>query len=152
MYSSFTCLHCKAPLYGRSDKKFCDDGCRNLYHNKRNRIKQQTIRNINRILARNYSLLKSMEDVSQQQFTREDLVLKGFNFKYFTSIDSCGRGISCYWIYDKAYYILKNGHIALLQNSTTNDSIKLPQAETATLATAQHNGTNTHRSRVEHNH
>lgn len=93
-----------------------------------------------------------MEEVSEQQFTREDLILKGFNFKYFTSIDPGRQGTSYYWIYDKAYCILKNGHIALLQNSTTNDSIKLPQAKTATLATAQHNGTSTHRSRVEHNH
>ena len=28
------CLSCSKPVKGRTDKKFCDDYCRNSYHNR----------------------------------------------------------------------------------------------------------------------
>lgn len=31
------CLSCGAKLIGRSDKKFCNDGCRGFYNNSKNR-------------------------------------------------------------------------------------------------------------------
>jgi len=46
------CLECGEPLIGRSDKKFCDDQCRNAYNNKLNRDHINLYRNINNKLRK----------------------------------------------------------------------------------------------------
>ena len=33
-----TCLECGEKIIGRSDKKFCNDACRNSYNNKQNKV------------------------------------------------------------------------------------------------------------------
>ena len=45
------CLECQEILYGRSDKKFCGDYCRNTYNNKLNKS-NKTIRKINKTIKR----------------------------------------------------------------------------------------------------
>lgn len=148
----FTCLYCGAPMQGRSDKKFCDDGCRNLYHNRRNRLQHGAIRHINRILARNYRLLKALAELPQKEFTREELLLKGFNFEYFTSFDRSGSKICRYWVYDTGYHFLKNNHITVVKNNNTNDTIRKTKQETPELVKAQYYGSDPHGRRIKHNH
>jgi hypothetical protein len=41
------CLACDKPLKGRTDKKFCDDYCRNNYNNQLKAAKNNVVRNIN---------------------------------------------------------------------------------------------------------
>jgi len=44
------CLACNEPLMGRSDKKFCDDQCRNDYNNKLNSDENNFMRKNRKIL------------------------------------------------------------------------------------------------------
>ncbi|MCH5686755.1 DUF2116 family Zn-ribbon domain-containing protein [Niabella sp. W65] len=46
------CMACGKPVKGRSDKKFCDDYCRNAYNNRANGINSGIIRSINNDLKR----------------------------------------------------------------------------------------------------
>lgn len=39
-----TCLTCDKPLVGRRSKKFCDDACRNAFHNRRRPVKETSPR------------------------------------------------------------------------------------------------------------
>ena len=51
------CLQCGLPLVGRADKKYCDDGCRNAYHNARMMDANRICRPYHRSLKQNYGLL-----------------------------------------------------------------------------------------------
>ncbi len=51
------CLACERPIKGRTDKKFCDDSCRNNYNNRLNSDATPLIRNINNILRKNRRIL-----------------------------------------------------------------------------------------------
>ena len=54
------CAECGHKLVGRTDKKFCNDYCRNSFNNKRYRKEQYAKREIQGVLNVNYSILKSI--------------------------------------------------------------------------------------------
>ena len=56
------CLECDHPLFGRVDKKFCNDQCRNTYNNRVNKTTNDFVRNINVILRRNRKIIASLVD------------------------------------------------------------------------------------------
>ncbi|MBL7762218.1 MAG: DUF2116 family Zn-ribbon domain-containing protein, partial [Chitinophagaceae bacterium] len=58
--SPSACLNCGKPLKGRSDKKFCDDSCRNNYNNQLKSIVNNQMRNINNVLGKNRRILESL--------------------------------------------------------------------------------------------
>ena len=79
------CLECGKSLKGRSDKKFCDDYCRNAYNNKAKIEESFYVRNINKTLQRNRRILEELlgkEDMVKQ--TKSNLINKGFQFHYHT--------------------------------------------------------------------
>jgi hypothetical protein len=80
-----TCMHCEKPLKGRSDKKYCDDVCRNEYFNKQKEIERKEIRTIDLALKRNRRILKELLKENEFALVREkDLQEKGFRFPYHT--------------------------------------------------------------------
>ncbi len=80
------CQCCAQVLYGRLDKKFCDDGCRNNYNNQQNSVQNKEIRIINRVLKRNRAILLKLLELGNKptKIDREFLLLEGFNFRYMT--------------------------------------------------------------------
>lgn len=54
------CLDCKKAISGRSDKRFCDDSCRNSYNYKQNSDQTNLIRKINHTLRKNRRILKKI--------------------------------------------------------------------------------------------
>ena len=72
-------------MTGRSDKKFCDDGCRNSYHNRLNSIKPLSVRAVNSILSRNRRIINQVIFVKgEERISEQKLSGMGFNFNYFT--------------------------------------------------------------------
>ena len=61
------CLDCGAVLRGRSDKKFCDDQCRNNYNNQLNSESYNLVRNINNKLKRNRRVMGEFNPTGQNQ-------------------------------------------------------------------------------------
>lgn len=80
------CLYCDKPLKsGRIDKKFCDDGCRNQYHNEQKIAEHAEIKMVNNILKNNRKILKALlGDNKFVNVSHNDLLKKGFEFDYLT--------------------------------------------------------------------
>lgn len=54
------CLTCGEVLFGRADKKFCNDNCRGIYNNKKNKMGDDYFRKVNSILRKNRRILEEM--------------------------------------------------------------------------------------------
>jgi hypothetical protein len=78
------CLDCGEVIHGRADKKFCNDMCRNNYNNQLNSSSYNLIRNINNILRRNRRIMEELNPSGKTKTTREKMLVKGFDFEYFT--------------------------------------------------------------------
>ena len=73
------------PRQGRKDRKFCDEVCKNRFHNSQNYIEEQEIKRIQRILVKNRRALKKMfARVDKDIIDRERLLREGFDFDYHT--------------------------------------------------------------------
>lgn len=105
------CQECGESFSGRVDKKFCCDDCRNSYHNRKSRTENIAMRRINRILKNNYliicEIIKSQggQECGIINVCVENLVRRGFNFYYFTSLNEEDPGGICYYCYDIPYKI-----------------------------------------------
>lgn len=111
---SKTCLECCKAIYGRADKKFCDDACRNNYNNRSNRDENNFMRNINNVLRKNRRILKSMNKKEKTTVSKEALLEKGFVFSYFTNTYKTKVGKIYYFCYDQGYLPLENDRYALV--------------------------------------
>ena len=81
------CLYCGKPIKsGRSDKKFCDSGCKDAYNNERKGNERGEIGKIDIVLKRNRRILKGMFNAKKPDLLhdREKLVKAGFEFEYHT--------------------------------------------------------------------
>ncbi len=104
------CSFCDKPLQGRSDKKFCDDYCRNNYNNQLKAVENNLIRNINNSLKKNRNVLAGMmlENEETAKTTREKLLQEGFQFKYSTHHYTNKKGNVYVYCYDYGYLALEN--------------------------------------------
>ncbi|MBM3425482.1 MAG: hypothetical protein FJX97_00680 [Bacteroidetes bacterium] len=96
------CHCCGQVLYGRSDKKFCDDGCRNTFNNQQNSIQNKEMRSINTVLKRNRAILlaKLPEGKKHVKVSKEQLLVMGFNFTYLTHRLVLPRGLTAQFCYE----------------------------------------------------
>ena len=106
------CFCCGKPLKGRSDKKFCDDYCRNNYNNQQKAKSNHSayVRNINNALMKNRKILESLLPVTEKtsRATKDKLLRLGFQFKYLTHNFINDKGNKYYYCYDYGYLLLKN--------------------------------------------
>jgi len=71
------CMACGKPIKGRSDKKFCDDYCRNSYNNDLKSDSNNYVRNINNGLRKNRRILKeSLPATEEMGKTTKDKLLR----------------------------------------------------------------------------
>lgn len=112
------CLYCGEKLRGRADKKFCDSGCRNSYNNQKNTNVNNTIRNISNRLRKNRRILSEIlgEDETTKKATKDYLLKKGFDFKYFTHIYTTQKGKQYQYIFDMGYLDLGDDWILIVRN------------------------------------
>ena len=104
-----TCLHCKTPLKGRVDKKFCDDYCRNSYNNELNRDKNKFVRNINHALRKNRQILEELlKKDCIKKINKKELLYQGFQAKYHTHTSIGQNGEIIYCTYDFAVSTLES--------------------------------------------
>lgn len=108
------CLECNRVLIGRVDKKFCNDFCRNGYYNRKNRVTNNYVRKINRILAKNREILAEMNPNEMTKTTKNKMTQEGFNFNYFTNVYETKTGKNYFFCYDKGYLVLDDDKVALV--------------------------------------
>ena len=111
------CLNCEKPLKGRSDKKFCDDYCRNNYNNKLKAEKSTLVRNINNTLLKNRRILEGIlpETEEMKKVLRPKLADAGFNFKYFTHQYQNQKGQVYFFVYEYGYLPLDGDWLLIVR-------------------------------------
>lgn len=104
------CVTCGKPVKGRTDKKFCDDYCRNNYNNQLKSNKINLVRNINNALGKNRRILEGLfaDGEEMAKITRDKLLQKGFQFKYITHTYTNKKGNVYFFCYDLGYLPLDN--------------------------------------------
>ena len=79
------CLECGFDLFGRTDKKFCNDQCRTNYHNRKNNNETLFVKPINKILRKNRLILKrALNDSRSMEISMDELLMQGFDFNFYT--------------------------------------------------------------------
>ncbi|WP_437921369.1 hypothetical protein [Sphingobacterium sp. LRF_L2] len=112
------CLACNALIRGRSDKRFCDDGCRSSYNNKLNSAPNSFVKRINHTLARNRRILgELLGDEKMLKVSREKLLARGLHFNCFTSQLSTTKGQVYFFVYEFGYLSLENDQFLLVRQS-----------------------------------
>lgn len=109
------CLECNEPIRGRIDKKYCSDACRNSYNNRQNNQGYNLIRKTNRTLARNYKILLELNTTGKTTLKKTELINKGFDFSFFTSIYKTNSAKLYYFCYDQGYLELDNNKFLLVK-------------------------------------
>lgn len=98
------CIQCGEKIRGRSDKKYCDENCRNNYNNSQKAFTTPDIRIVNHLLKKNRSILDHLlKDYEEVLVTKEELLARGFSFYYFThQVPKETGGFRC-GCYDTSY-------------------------------------------------
>lgn len=109
------CLECGDEIHGRSDKKFCSDGCRNSYNNKNNRDSTNLMRNINNKIRKNHRILSEINQDGKTKTTRQKLLSAGFDFDYITQVIVYKNGSEYRFIYDQGYKFLEDDILLLVR-------------------------------------
>lgn len=109
------CDECGRPVFGRADKKFCSDACRNAFNNKQNSDAVNLVRKINGTLRKNRRILEEMNPEGKKKTHREEMLKRGFDFQYFTHVYSTKAGDEYHFCYEHGYLGLDNGFILLVK-------------------------------------
>ena len=109
------CPVCGDPIYGRVDKKFCSDQCRNSFNNKRYSTQNDLVQKVNRLLKKNYSILTSLNVKGKTKVKRSKLLQEGFDFSYFTSTYKTQKGDLYQLVYDQGYLALSDELFLLIK-------------------------------------
>lgn len=110
------CKECGEEIKGRSDKKFCDDSCRNNHNNKMNSDGNNLVRNINNILRKNRRILKQLLKREELlKISKQKLIDQQFNFAYFTSIVHTKNNTTYFYCYEYGYLLLENNQILIVK-------------------------------------
>ncbi len=110
------CQECGRVLRGRTDKKFCNDTCRNNHHNRKNAHDINLRRNINSTLNKNRRILCDLAHFDRNQSVTTELLLrKGFSFSFFTHVVKQSNGKHIHCCYDCGYYHQSNNRVVIIK-------------------------------------
>lgn len=108
------CPVCGDEVLGRVDKKFCSDQCRNTFNNERYSSDNALVQKVNRVLKKNYSILKSLNTSGKTKVKRSKLLQEGFDQTHFTGIYETKKGGRYYLVYDQGYLALSDEMFLLI--------------------------------------
>lgn len=110
------CLECENPIRGRSDKRFCDDSCRNAYNNRRNSEQDTAVREINSLLRQNRKILqKLLGEQKMVKASRDKLIKHGFSFTYLTHYLDTSKGHRYIFVYEYGYLPLEDEQFLIVK-------------------------------------
>ena len=97
------CPICATELYGRRDKIFCSKACKNEYHLKRKEEHLPYSQPIDKILHRNWVILKELYDeIGKKKFfvSKAEINRTGFHTQYYTTSKLNSKNKMYYYIYN----------------------------------------------------
>ncbi len=111
------CRSCQKPVFGRSDKQFCDDYCRNTYNTHLKSNRNNYIRRVNSALLKNRKLLKSLLPDGQEmaKVHEKKLISLGFQFRYHTHTYTTKKGHHYIFCYEYGYLSIENNWYLLVR-------------------------------------
>lgn len=113
------CLECLSPVRGRSDKRFCNDACRNSYNNRLNSGMSNVTRKINRQLQKNRRILADLlAEQKMVKVSEERLLNHGFDLIYHTHDLLTSKGHIYFFVYEYGYLPLENKQYLIVKNKT----------------------------------
>ena len=115
---SKTCLECDDKIIGREDKKFCCDGCRNVFNNRMNRDSTNLMRNVNNKLRKNYRILNELNAEGKSKIAHEKLLYKGFELEYITHILTTKTGKTYRFVYNQGYLLTEDNQLVLVKRDS----------------------------------
>ena len=111
------CIECGGSVFGRTDKKFCSELCRNSHNNKINSFSSNYVRNVNYMLRRNRRILEELTPSPPVRITKDKLLQKGFNFQYHTNIYPNRKGVNYFFCYEYGYIPLAKDKYMLIKRN-----------------------------------
>lgn len=112
------CLSCQKPLKGRSDKKFCDDYCRNAYNNQLRQGDPPRVKEIMQWLKKNRRILADLlgnEEMCKQP--KHKLTAAGFLWDYHTHLYKNKNGNTYYFCFEYGYLALEGDWYLLVKRN-----------------------------------
>ena len=111
------CENCGKEIKGRSDKRFCDDNCRNTFNHQKKIPDNEIMSPVINILKKNRGILSAIYAGDKNPILNKlQLVALGFNFDYCTDRRVL-QGIEYYFCFDYGYEVLVSGEYAVLSTS-----------------------------------
>lgn len=109
------CMECGEAIQGRTDKKFCSDACRNLFHYRTNNAPINYVRNVVNTLKRNRRILSELNPGGKIKVHRDKLVERGYNFMYHTNIYRTKVGNVYVFCFEHGFLELSENWYALVR-------------------------------------
>ena len=106
------CENCGKELKGRSDKRFCDDSCRNTFNHKARIPDNEVFSPVVNILKKNRAILFKAFDEPQKTFTKLQLLELGYNFNYCTDRRTI-QGSEYYFCFDMCFEISNDYYVII---------------------------------------
>ena len=100
------CLECETEIWGRVDKKFCSDQCRNTYNNKVHKLSNAYVRKVNYSLRKNRHLMEQLLLGKEKGVTKvrvSEMLRQGFTFDFHTHTYTNKKGETYYFCYEYGY-------------------------------------------------
>jgi hypothetical protein len=113
------CLECKRDFFGRADKKFCSDGCRNSHNNRLHASDETIVKRVNRILRKNRNILSSLNPEDKIKLPIDKLTKNGFDFDVITSIYRTKDGRDYRFCYEHGYLLLDESYVLLVKRNAS---------------------------------
>ena len=98
------CLECGEPVYGRADKKFCSNVCRNSFHSHIRSEERQKRHLTMTLLAANYGILQNLLRIKKTSCPMDSLLDMGFLPNYVTRMGEKKGRHTEYRCFDIAYF------------------------------------------------
>lgn len=116
------CHLCGKALQGRSDKKFCDDYCRNQFNNSRNFQESIRIRQINAILRKNRKVMDQLlGNEEKRKVALEKMRLLYYDFNFHTHQYQTQSGNVYHFCYEYGYLLLDNDMVLIVKRLPSTD-------------------------------
>mgnify|MGYP001247794287 CR=1 FL=1 len=110
------CEVCGQAFKGRTDKKFCSEGCKSIHHYELKKQKERRFLAVERQLKTNRKILKKYNQTGMTSLRREVITTKGFNPAYYTHTWQNQRGQTYYFSYDLGILPLEDRKGGILKN------------------------------------
>ena len=102
------CLECGHSIkYGRTDKKFCSDACKNHWHNRQRKEFLKVHSKVLHVLDKNYGILDLCVRQGKSSMDLGDAIQWGFNPEYITGLRKYRMRMECR-CFDIKYYRSEN--------------------------------------------